>query len=223
VELLVALSAVLDRICPKLVNGLKIVKLKEDIMKKILVLAPLVAALVGCSSFSKDPYTKQAEAARESREKMVERSLDKAPKWMTDVPKSTGAIYAAGTSVSGDFSMADAKAQSDALGKICIAAGGTVDRQTKTYMMDTETGTTESSEMAVRSRCNNVDVTGAVVHEVKRVSEGTRYRVYVLMALPMGEANQLRRDRLNEQLTKNAEVRSREAFRELDQQNSSTR
>ena len=192
-------------------------------MKKFLIMAPMVAALVGCSSMSKDPYTKQAEEDRRAHEQAVERSLDKAPKWMTEVPKSADAVYAAGTAVSGDFSMADAKAQNDALGKICIASGGTVDRQVKTYMMDTQTGTAESSEMATRARCNNVDITGAVVHEIKRVSEGTRYRVYVLMALPMGEANKLRQGKLNEQLMKNSEQRSRDAFRELDQMNSSTR
>jgi hypothetical protein len=192
-------------------------------MKKFLILAPVVAALVGCGSMSKDPYTKQAEENQRAREKAVERSLDKAPKWMSDVPKSADAVYAAGTAVSGDFSMADSKAQNDALGKICIAAGGSVDRQSKTFIMDTQSGTAESSELAIRSRCNNVDITGAVVHDIKRIPEGTRYRVYVLMALPTGEANKLRQTKINEQLLKNAEVRSREAMSELDRQNSSTR
>lgn len=192
-------------------------------MKKFLILAPVVAALVGCGSMSKDPYTKQAEQNQKAREAAVERSLDKAPKWMTDVPKSASAVYAAGTAISGDFSMADSKAQNDALGKICIAAGGTVDRQSKTFIMDTQNGTTEASELAIRSRCANVDVTGAVIHEIVRIQEGTRYRVYVLMALPLGEANQLRQTKVNEQLMKNSEARSREAFRELDQVNSSNR
>jgi hypothetical protein len=43
------------------------------------------------------------------------------------------------------------------------------------------------------------------------------------MAVPTGEANQLRQGKINEQLMRNSEVRSREAFRELDQVNSSTR
>lgn len=192
-------------------------------MKKFLILAPVVLALVGCGSMSKDPYERQAEAARKAQERAVDRSLDKAPKWMTDVPKSANAVYAAGTAVSGDLSMADAKAQNDALGKICIAAGGSVDRQSKTFIMDTQNGTTEASELAIRSRCANVDVTGAIVHDIKRIQEGTRYRVYVLMALPTGEANRLRQDKLNEQLMRNSETRGREAFRELDQLNSSTR
>jgi len=186
-------------------------------MKKTLILLPLVASLAACGTFSsKDPYERRADEIREQREKLVERSLDKAPKWMTELPKSTGAVYAAGTAVSGDFSMADDKAKTIALGKICIAAGGTVDKQSKVFIMDTQNGSTEASEMAIRSMCQNVDVTGAVVHDIKRMSEGGRYRTYILVALPVGEANQLRQQRVNEQLARTSEARSREAFRELD-------
>ena len=186
-------------------------------MKKTLILIPLVASLAACGTFSsKDPYERRADEMREQREKLVERSLDKAPKWMTELPQSTGAVYAAGTAVSGDFSMADDKAKTIALGKICIAAGGTVDKQSKVFIMDTQNGSTEASEMAIRSMCQNVDVTGAVVHDIKRMSEGGRYRTYILVALPIGEANQLRQQKVNEQLARTSEARSREAFRELD-------
>lgn len=186
-------------------------------MKKTLILLPLVASLAACGTFSsKDPYERRADEMREQREKLVERSLDKAPKWMTELPQSTGAVYAAGTAVSGDFSMADDKAKTIALGKICIAAGGTVDKQSKVFIMDTQNGSTEASEMAIRSMCQNVDVTGAVVHDIKRMSEGGRYRTYILVALPIGEANQLRQQKVNEQLARTSEARSREAFRELD-------
>lgn len=188
-------------------------------MKKTLVLLPLVAALTACGTFSsKDQFEKRADEHRERQEKIVERSLDKAPKWMTDLPKSPNAVYAAGTAVSSDFSMADDKAKLIALGKICMAAGGEVDKQSKVYIMDTQTGSTESSEMAIRGLCRKVDVTGAERVEIKRMNEGGRYRTYVLMALPTGDANQLRKDKLNEQLVKTAETRSREAFKELDNQ-----
>jgi hypothetical protein len=85
--------------------------------------------------------------------------------------------------------------------------------------MDTASGSSETSEMAIRGMCRKVDVTGAERVEIKRVPEGGRYRTYVLMALPTGEANRLRTAKNNEQLNKTAEVRSREAFKELDIQN----
>lgn len=188
-------------------------------MKKTFLVLPIVMALTACGSMSKDPYERRADEQRERQEKLVERSLDKAPKWMTDLPKSSSAVYAAGTAVSSDFSMADDKAKLIALGKICMSAGGEVDKQSKVYMMDTQSGSTEASEMAIRGMCRKVDVTGAERVEIKRVSEGGRYRTYVLMALPIGDANQLRTAKNNEQLSRTAEARSREAFKELDIQN----
>lgn len=171
-------------------------------MKKAFILLPIVATITGCSVFGpSDPYEKRALADREYREKMVERSLDKAPDWMTKVPISENAIYAAGTATSGDFGMADDKAKAMALGKICMTAGGEVDKQTKVYMNDTSGTSVENSEMIVRSLCRKVDVTGAEVKDLKRVNEGGRYRTYVLMALPHSGANPLqdRKDRIEAQ------------------------
>jgi hypothetical protein len=188
-------------------------------MKKAILLIPIVASLAACGTFgSKDPYERAAEREVERRDKLIEQSFDKAPKWMTEVPVSESAIYAAGTATSGDFSMADEKAKTIAFGKICITAGGEVDKQTKVYMVDTQGGSSETSETAIRSMCRKVDVTGARVHELKRTSEGGRYRTYVLVALPMGDANLLRKAKVNEEIQRSTDVRSREAFRELDSQ-----
>jgi uncharacterized protein with beta-barrel porin domain len=183
-------------------------------MKKILTLLPIVAVLTACGST--DVYEKRADKARERQEKFVERSIDKAPKWMTELPKSTGAVYANGTAVSGDFAFADEKAKTMALGKICMSAGGEVDKQSRVYMNDTTSSTNENSETAVRSLCRKVDVTGAEIVEIKRIAEGSRVRTYVLMALPMGDANQLKKAKVDEATARLSATRATEAFKELD-------
>lgn len=185
-------------------------------MRKILTLLPIVAVFAACSSAPKDPYERRAYEERERQEKYVERSLDKAPKWMTELPTSGSAVYANGTAVSGDFSMADFKAKMIALGKICVAAGGTVSQQGKIFLQDTSNATFETSEMAIKTLCPSVDVTGAEVREIKRVSEGTRYRTYMLVALPTGDANQLQKRRDQLRLQDRADKRSAEAFREMN-------
>lgn len=184
-------------------------------MKKFVSLAVVALALVGCSS-SKDPYQARADAERERQERYAERAIDKAPKWMTELPKSNSAVYANGTSVSGDFSLADEKAKVIAFGKICMAAGGEVDKQSRVYMADVGGNTVEHSEMAIRSMCRKVDVSGAEIVDIKRITEGSRVRSYVLVALPTGEANaiQVRKDRLAAQ--QRAEARSQAAFKEMD-------
>jgi hypothetical protein len=185
-------------------------------MRKILALVPVMAIVAACSSTPSDPYERRAYEERERREKLVERSLDKAPKWMSELPVSTNAVYANGTSVSGDFSMADYKAKMIAFGKICVAAGGTVSQQGKIFMQDTSDASYETSEMAIKTMCPAVDVTGVEVKEIKRIAEGSRYRTYVLVALPTGDANTLQKRRDQQRLQNRADARSAAAFRELD-------
>ena len=183
-------------------------------MKKILTVLPLIALLAACGTT--DPYAKRAEQERERQERYVEKAIDQAPKWMTQPPLSNSAVYEAGSAVSQDFSMADIKAKADAYGKICMAAGGTVSQRTKVYRTDSERASTEMSEMAMRTSCSTVDLTGVEVKEIKRVAEGTRFRVCVLVALPTGDANILRRAKEEAKERQLAAGRRDQAFKELD-------
>lgn len=185
-------------------------------MKKYLAILPVIAVLAACSSSPKDPYEQRANEERARQEAAVQRSLDQAPKWMTELPSSANAVYANGTAVSRDFGMADNTAKTIAYGKICMAAGGRVSQQSKVFNQDSGDASFQSAEMAIRSMCPGVDITGVEVKEVKRIAEGNRYRSYVLVALPTGDANllQQRKDRLK--LQDRAVQRSDQAFREMD-------
>lgn len=185
-------------------------------MNKIFWTLPIAAVLTACGTT--DPYEKRANIERERQDKAVERAIDKAPKWMTKLPESKDAVYANGTAVSRDFAMSDEKAKVIALSKICMAAGGEVDKNSKVYMNDTESASTENSETAIRSMCRKVDVTGSEIVETVHIAENGRFRTYVLMSLPMGEANQLllRKDKLKAQTESRA--RADKAFVELDKQ-----
>lgn len=187
-------------------------------MRKLLILIPFVAVMAACSSSPKDPYERRAYEEAQKREQYAERAIDKAPKWMTELPKSNSAVYANGTAVSADFAMADEKAKTIAFGKICMAAGGEVDKSSRVFRADVGEQSVENSSVAIRSMCRTVDVTGAEIVEIKRLSEGSRFRSYVLVALPTGSANpmQQRRDqiRAQSQVQRQADT----AFKELDSQ-----
>jgi predicted ATPase len=137
---------------------------------------------------------------------------------MSKLPESKEAVYANGTAISRDFAMADMKAKTIAFASICMAAGGEVDKSSKIYMSDNESAGAEQSEVAIRSMCRKVDVSGAEVVETKRIAENGRYRTFVLLALPTGEANAIvkRKDQLR--ANKNAAERSDRAFTDLDKQ-----
>jgi hypothetical protein len=183
-------------------------------MKKTLLLIPIVAVLAACGTT--DPYQKRADNERKSQERYVERTIDQAPKWMVQTPTSNSAVYAAGTSASGDYSMAFQKAKADAYGKICMAAGGTASQRTKVYKADTATNSSEMSEMVLRTSCQSVDLTGVEIKDKKMIQEGSSYRAYVLVALPTGDANVLRKAKENARLQEQIVGRSKEAFKELD-------
>ena len=135
---------------------------------------------------------------------------------MTEIPKSQSAIYQNGTAVSQDMGMSVNKAKTMAFGKLCMAAGGQVNQQSKIYRIDSQNASTEHSELAIKSFCPGVDISGVEVVDTKIVAEGGRVRTYVLVALPTGSANaiQTRRESLQQQRT--TETRSREAFREME-------
>jgi len=135
-------------------------------MKKLFVLLPVVAVIAACSSTPKDDYEKRSFALETKREAHVDKSISKAPNWMSELPTSNTAVYANGTAVSSDMSMADYKAKLFAYGKICMAAGGKVSQQAKMFMQDTSDASNEVSELTIRSLCPGVDITGVETKEV---------------------------------------------------------
>ena len=187
-------------------------------MKKLILLAPIVVILAACSSSPKDPYERRVYHDEQRREKAAEQAIDRAPKWMTDLPVSKSAVYQNGTAVSPDYSMAVSKAKTVAFGKICMSAGGRVNQQSKIYRTDSENASTEFSELAIKTYCPGVDISGVEVaaEGIKVIPENGRFRAYVLIALPIGEANGIQKVTDARNQRRLAETRSRESFKELD-------
>jgi hydrogenase maturation factor len=175
-------------------------------MKKLLVISAVAGLLSACGStqYKADAYANPYAAAN------MKSAIEQAPEWMSKLPKSANAVYESATATSGDFAMADMKAKAIAYAKICTAAGGKVRSQTKVFTQDNGTSTTEMSEMAIRSICPDIDITGVETVEMKHVSEGNRIRTYVLVALPFGSANIMKS-------SKETARSSKEAFQELDE------
>lgn len=184
-------------------------------MKKALILIPIVAMLAACGT-TKDPYERRAEAERQRQEKAVARSLDQAPDWMIKVPISNSAVYSAGTASSGDFAMAVHKAKADAYGKVCMSAGGSANQRTRIYKNDTATASGEASEMVTVLKCQEVDLTGVETADKKVVQEGNRYRAYVLIVLPTGDANVLRKAKDQKAADQAAAARAQQAWKEVE-------
>ena len=183
--------------------------LEVIVMKKLALVVATAGFLSACGSTQN--YQTRADlyptgpSARQQAD-----AISQAPEWMTKLPKSANAVYESATATSGDFAMADMKAKAIAYAKICTAAGGKVRSQTKVFTQDNGTTTTEMSEMAIRSICPDIDITGVETVEMKHVADGTRIRTYVLVALPIGAANTMK-------TAKDSARSAKEAFQELDE------
>lgn len=183
-------------------------------MKKTLLLLPVIIALTACGT--KDPYMKRADAERERQAEAQQRVLDKVPDWYNKLPTSTNAVYESGFGSSFNMADADAYAKTDAYGKLCMAAGGKTSQQTKVFSTEGENSRTQLNERATKSFCPNVDLTGVEQREIKRIQAGNKIHVYVLVALPTGDANILRKAREAQQEREVALRRAPEAFKEME-------
>lgn len=191
-------------------------------MKKILTLLPIVAVLAACGTT--DVYQKRVDNQYEREGKAIEQALKGRPDWMGKLPVSDSAVFAAAEGSAENYNMAVHMARTNALAEICYSAGGTVSSQTKQY----DTGSTKSSniEKVTRSNCNTVDVTGVETYGAKNIDQnpvvvraGNRYTAYVLIALPTGDANVLRRAKEKASRETLEAQRSTQAFKELDKPN----
>jgi len=174
-------------------------------MKKLVLVSAVAGLLSACGSTGSN-YSAQFSNQNNYQSAQMSNAISQAPEWMSKLPKAPGYIFENGTATSTDFGFADIKAKTIAYSKICTGAGGKVRQQTKLYRADNGDSGVEQSEMAVRSMCADVDISGVETVEMKHVADGNRIRTYVLVALP-----------INGRLNKDTKQSAKEAFRELDE------
>ena len=178
-------------------------------MKKVLIATVVTGMLTACGT-SGTNYSAMYSGQDSVKTAQMQSAIEQAPTWMSKLPKASGYIFENGTATSSDFGFADIKAKAMAYAKICTAAGGKVRQQTKIFKSDSGDAGVDQSELAIRSMCADIDITGVETVEMKHVSEGNRIRTYVLVTLPLGDKNILK-------ATRDAQARAPEAFKELDE------
>lgn len=181
-------------------------------MKKVALVLAVGAVLTACGTTGSQPTAQQRMDVPRAQS-----SVGSIPDWFVDIPKDDGAIYATGDAVSSSASGALSVARANAFEGICQTAGGKVRSQTKVYRVDTEKSSTSTSTTAIRNFCPDVDVTGAQVVKSSFAQENGRIRAYVMVKLPIGDANVLARTKQREQLERQAVGGMKQEFKELDE------
>jgi len=177
-------------------------------MKKFILLVPVVSALVACGGAP----VNQSQSLPVERQKYAGISLSEAPSWVSKLPEEPGVIFAYGTGVSNDMSMADQKALHSALHKICVGDGAKMRGLEKNFKSDSDYETSEQAQHVSKTVCADVATSGTKQVEVKHVMEGSQIRSYILIALPLAAKTQVALTAPPKQRKGNADA----AFKDLD-------
>lgn len=144
------------------------------------------------------------------------RTVAPAPAWYVRLPESTAEmVFAAGTASSSDEQMAYDKARMFAEQKLIEQTRSVIQSQTKSYRNDTGSAMIESFESVLRKNANG-ELIGAQRVDSHATFDGRQYKVYVLLRLPLGDANTMAQERNNQKMRREADLRGARAQQELD-------
>jgi hypothetical protein len=139
-----------------------------------------------------------------------------APRWFVNLPPDTeNMMFAAATATSRDEQMAYDKARMLAERKMIETMASQIATETKSFRQDQGQAMVESFQQIIRKNARG-ELIGAQRVDSQTTFDGTFYKVYVLMRLPLGDANQLQTQRNQTRLQREAEIRARAAERSME-------
>jgi hypothetical protein len=182
---------------------------------KLAILAIAAVALVGCASKPAAPVA-ETSVAPVATTPIPSRSNTGAPEWFVRVPESNETVvFAAGTATSSDEQMAYDKARLFAERKLVEAAHAVITTQTKSFQNDTGVDIQARFETVTRKNAQG-QIVGVQQVDSQATFDGRQYKVYVLIRLPLGEANVQRAAQDRAQSQREAEFRARRAEQEME-------
>jgi len=164
----------------------------------------LVMLLAGCAG---SPETMQATKTGEI------------PDWYPNAPQEALFARAANTAVSQDLQVAVDKASTGARAELGRLLETKVNALQKRFEEETNAGQeatllqqfTQATKLVVSTTMN-----GSRMKDQRTVKDGTNWRAYVLMELPMGAANQTLLDEIKKNKDLYTRFRASEVYKELD-------
>jgi len=195
-------------------------------MNKVVILGACLA-LGACSSnkvvetMNTIPPNSIADAETYAyKTKAVAEQIEIMPDWFKKMPESDNAIYSTGTASTTDLQLSLDLAVLNAKTTLADRINGRVRSQTKTFVAkigNEETASVMSEvEKATKNIIADVDVAGYKVSETEVVSNGPKYRAYVLLEYSDKEANKIIMNRLRKDRILVSKIKSTNAWKELD-------
>ena len=152
--------------------------------------------------------------------KAVTEQIEVMPDWFKKMPESDTAIYSTGTAATTDLQLSVDLAVLNAKTTLADRINGRVRSQTKSFVAkigNEETASVLSEvEKATKNIIADVDVAGYKVSETEVVTNGPKYRAYVLLEYSDKEANKIIMNRLRNDRMLLSKIKSTKAWQELD-------
>ena len=146
----------------------------------------------------------------------AQRSVVQAPAWFVRLPEDTvDMVFAVGTAVSTDEQMAFDKARMAAERKLVEQMYARITTQTNSFRADRGQAMIENFEQVTRKNARG-ELSGAQRVDSQVTHDGRQYKVYVLLRLPVGEANAMQTRRDQARLQRESGIRGRAAERAMD-------
>jgi hypothetical protein len=174
-------------------------------MKKVLGVIALSVAMVGCSSTatkksevipSPTPAVTQPQTVAAPGKIDVPKTID-IPPWYIKAPDSTDEyVFVTGTAASTDLAMSRAKAMLDAQYQLASKINGMIDAVMRQSKKD-NSGTvgTDYTSLTIKKTIEQTYLTGYHLEDTRIQPENRGYRTFVLIRYPLGDANQLLREK----------------------------
>lgn len=151
----------------------------------------------------------------------TEKTIENIPDWFLESPQDPNYLFATASMTSRDMQVAVKKAKTEAQTNLAQQLEVRMGNLTKQFQE--EVGLDSDSELLQQFTSATKAVTsqtlhGARVDQRKILAEKAIYRAYVLMSLPIGEANQALMEKIGANQNLYTRFRATKAFEELDKE-----
>ena len=188
----------------------------------LLFAGTLVAGCATPEPGSPEAVYKEQQKKEEARGEAVEKTVEELPDWYTKLPTDEFSIYSAGTATSPDLQLAIDKGTLNAKRVLADRINGLISSKLKEFV--TEKGQDEDPtivaevERVTSNLITEVNVSGYSQADAKVVTQGSKYRAYVLLRYPIGKANDILVDQVKKSRIIEGKLRASKAFKELEEE-----
>ena len=189
-----------------------------------------ISLLAACSS--PKPGTPEFVQTQEQEQqktavKNVETGISKTPAWMLNPPQDINSIFTTGEGISPRMQLAIDVAEGMARRDLALRLGGLVSLKIEQIANLTDTAKTievrQELDAAIKTAAMEKNVAGYVREKVELAAEGANYRAFVLLRLPIGEANKIAADQIKKNTVLNNKLSASKAFQDLEKEIESAR